>query len=168
LSIIIPNTYAQSNFIEQTGDILHIFIPTAGLSTSIIKKDTEGSLQFGKGYLLNYLSTKLIKAIIKKERPDGSNYNSFPSGHTSSSFQGAAFIQRRYGWKFGIPAYALAGFVGFSRIHAKKHDTVDVIAGMVIGIGSAYIFTTPYQKEHLELTFSNANDSYQLGLKFKF
>ena len=68
--------------------------------------------------------------------------------HTSVSFTGAAFIQRRYGWKWGIPAYAVASYVGWSRTYAKKHDWWDVVAGAALGAGSAYIFTRPFAEKH--------------------
>lgn len=80
----------------------------------------------------------------------------------------ASFLQRRYGWKYGAPAYVLAGFTGYSRINAQKHDGWDILAGAVIGIGNTYLFTTPYQEEHLEVTFSSWDDHYMLGFRFKF
>lgn len=92
--------------------------------------------------------TYALKYLIKKERPDGSDKHSFPSMHTSVSFTGAAFIQRRYGWKWGIPAYAIASYVGWSRTYAKKHDWWDVVAGAALGAGSAYIFTRPFATKH--------------------
>ena len=70
---------------------------------------------------------------------------SFPSGHTASAFIGAGFLQRRYGWKYGVPAYLAAGFVGASRVITKWHWIGDVIIGAGIGIGVNYLFTTPYQ-----------------------
>ena len=109
-----------------------------------------------------------LKYGIDKERPDKSNEHSFPSGHTSTTFQSAAFIHKRYGFKYSIPAYALAGFTGFSRINAKKHDGWDVFVGAVIGIGSSYLFTTEYQKEHLELTFNSEDGDYLFGFNYKF
>ncbi len=51
----------------------------------------------------------------------------------------------RYGWKYGLPAYAAASFVGWSRIRANKHYPIDVIAGAAIGILSNYYFTTAYK-----------------------
>ena len=71
------------------------------------------------------------------------------------SFQGAAFLQRRYGWKFGAPAYAVSAYVGWGRIYAKKHDIWDVLAGAALGAGSAYIYTRPFARKH-ELTLAPA------------
>lgn len=87
-----------------------------------------------------------MKYAVKKERPDHSNFHSFPSMHTSVSFAAASFIQRRYGWKWGAPAYVLSTYVGWSRVYGKKHDWWDVAAGAVIGTASSYIFTRPFAK----------------------
>lgn len=159
---------AQNSGIESAGDIGLIAIPLAALSTTIIKGDKEGIWQFTKGFLLNELVTFGLKYTINKERPDFSNNNSFPSGHTSTVFHGASFIHRRYGFKHSIPAYAVASFTAFSRIKAKKHDAIDVLAGVIIGIGSASIFTTEYQQEHMELSFNNDNGYYSIGFSYKF
>lgn len=48
---------------------------------------------------------------------------------------GAAFLQMRYGWALGGPAYAVASFVACSRVESKRHYTSDVVAGAAIGIG---------------------------------
>ncbi len=79
-------------------------------------------------------------------------------------------MQRRYGWKYGIPAYLVAGFVAYSRIEGihDRHDGWDVLGGILVGLGSTYLFTTPYQKEHLELTFNSGGGDYLIGLNYKF
>ena len=158
----------QSKAIETSGDVLLFAMPATALGGSLIAKDYKGTWQFTKGLLLNQGVTYLLKETLNKPRPFDNGDNAFPSGHTSTTFQSAAFIQKRYGWKLGIPAYALAGFTGFSRIHAQRHDGWDVLAGAVVGIGSAYLFTTPYQKKHMSLTFSGSDEGFALGFKFEF
>lgn len=159
---------AQKTTIEDTGDVILFALPTAALASTFIIGDTKGSWQFTKGFLLTEALTYGLKAVISKRRPDGSDENSFPSGHTSTTFHSASFIQRRYGASYGIPAYALAGFTAFSRLYGEKHDGWDVLAGAIIGVGSTYLFTTPYQQEHMELTFSSGDGNYVLGFKYKF
>ena len=95
-------------------------------------------------------------------------WNSFPSGHTSTTFQSASFIHKRYGFKYSIPAYVLAGYTAFTRLESDKHDGWDVLAGAIIGVGCSYLFTTPYKKEHMELTFSSGGGNYLLGFTFKY
>lgn len=45
---------------------------------------------------------------------------------------------------------------------------LDILAGAVIGIGSAYVFTTKYQKDHMELTYNSQNNQYLLSFNYKF
>lgn len=161
------HTSAQNETIETIGDVILVALPTTALGTTLIKEDYKGTLQLFGGMFTNVAITHGLKVTVNKPRPDRSDNRSFPSGHTSISFQGASFIQKRYGWKLGIPAYALAGFAGYSRIQANKHDGWDVLAGAIIGIGSTYIFTTPYQKEHMELSFQSGKGQYLLGLVYK-
>ena len=160
--------FSQNKTIETSGDILAIALPATAIGTTFIKGDKKGTWQFAKGFLINGAISLGLKSIIDKERPDMSDNNSFPSAHTSISFHSAAFLQKRYGWKYGIPAYILAGYTGYTRIEADKHDGYDVLAGALIGIGSAYLFTTPYQQEHMELTYSSGNGNHLIGFKYKF
>lgn len=87
------------------------------------------------------LATYTLKYGIDSERPNGGG-QSFPSGHTSIAFTGAEFIRKEYGWPWGIPAYAAASFVGWSRVESRNHWTVDVLAGAAIGIFSNHDMLT--------------------------
>lgn len=159
---------AQNKAIESTGDVILFALPVTTLASTFFIGDTKGSWQFTKSLLLTEAFTYGLKYSVNKQRPDMSNDNSFPSGHTSTTFQSASFIHIRYGFKYSIPAYALAGFTAFSRIDAQKHDGWDILAGAIIGIGSSYLFTSEYQKEHMELTFNSQDDNYLIGFTYKF
>ena len=139
--------------VRTSGDVGAILLPVAGLTAILINKDWEGLKQGVFAGATTLGVTYALKYIVKKDRPDHSDNHSFPSMHTSVSFTAAAFIQRRYGWKWGLPAYILSTYVGWSRVYGKKHDWWDVAAGAAIGAGSSYIFTRPFAKKH-ELTIS--------------
>jgi len=158
----------ESPGIKTAGDVLLFAVPASTLATTLILKDREGSWQFTKGFILNQAVTFGLKVALNKPRPHHNGDNAFPSGHTSTTFQSAAFIHERYGFKYSIPAYALAGFTAFSRINAQKHDGYDILAGAVVGIGSSLIFTSPYEREHMELTFSSNEHAALLGFTYKF
>jgi len=161
--------YSQNNTIKNIGDVSQIALPATALAMTFIKKDKKGLWKFTKSYGTTFIITRILKEAIKKERPGNAwSFDSFPSGHTSSAFSGASFLQRRYGWKYGIPAYALATFTGYSRVYSKNHDFIDVLTGAVIGIGSTYIFTTPYQQKHYQLTFNKNKESYLIGFTYRF
>lgn len=130
--------------VRTSGDVLAAVTPLACAATVFALQDWEGLKQGGFAAVTTLGVSYALKYIVGKERPDHSDKRSFPSLHTAISFTGAAFIHKRYGWKWGVPAYAVASYVGWSRIYAKKHDGWDVAAGALIGIGSAYLFTHPY------------------------
>ncbi|SFZ94214.1 PAP2 superfamily protein [Flaviramulus basaltis] len=153
---------------QKIGDVILFALPIATVGTSFIIGDKEGVWQFTKGLILTEAFTYGLKLSINKQRPDMSNDNAFPSGHTSTTFHSAGYIHRRYGFKYSIPAYALAGFTAASRIDSKKHDILDVFAGAAIGLGSNLLFTTKYQQERMELSFNSNRGEYMLGFKYKF
>ena len=83
--------------------------------------------------VVNFGYTELVKVAVGRERPNGQDNKSFPSGHTSNAFALAAVAERHYGWKLGVPAYLVAGLVGASRIEQDKHYLSDVVAGATLG-----------------------------------
>lgn len=90
--------------------------------------------------IVNTVLTQGLKLSVGRQRPDGSRF-SFPSGHTSSTFATASVLQRHFGWKVGVPAYALAGYVAGSRLQENKHFPSDVIFGAAVGIVSGRAVT---------------------------
>jgi membrane-associated phospholipid phosphatase len=129
-------------------DILMFVTPASGFIATLVLEDYEGTKQLVFAGVTSIATSYLLKHVIKKQRPDGSDSHSFPSNHTAMSFHGASFIAQRYGWKYSIPAYFVSGYVAWGRVYAKRHDTWDVFAGAAIGIASTYIFTRPFMKKH--------------------
>lgn len=134
--------------VDISTDILMFANSATGFVGSLIAKDYTGTKQVVIGGVGSLAATYILKYSIRKERPDHSDHHSFPSTHTSMAFQGATFLQRRYGWKYGVPAYALSVYVGWGRIYAQKHDFSDVATGAAIGLLSSYIFTRPFARKH--------------------
>lgn len=64
-------------------------------------------------------------------RPSGF---SFPSGHASSSFAGAAVLFFAAGKKAGIPAFTVALLIAFSRVYLFVHYPTDILAGALLGL----------------------------------
>jgi membrane-associated phospholipid phosphatase len=148
-SLIIPlESFASDDeWIEKTGDVLQIALPVAAGATTIALQDWEGSLMFAKTFAASWATVYGLKVIISKMRPASENRLSHPSGHTMGAFAGAAFIDTRYGHTFGIPAYALAAFTGYSRVYADKHFFDDVVSGASISMLWTWFFTKPYKGE---------------------
>ena len=131
--------------------MLQIALPATALCMTYAYDDIEGRNGFYKAFLSTSAATLILKRITNKKRPDGSDNYSFPSGHTSAAFSGASFIFNRYGIKYGIPSYLAAAFVGYSRVHSKKHYWEDVIAGATLAILNTYFFSKPLNTSNGEL-----------------
>jgi membrane-associated phospholipid phosphatase len=84
--------------------------------------------------------TFVLKESIRRQRPDGTNY-SFPSGHATTAFASATVLQQHFGWKVGIPAYAVASYVAASRVQMKRHYLSDVAFGAALGIAAGRTVT---------------------------
>ena len=80
----------------------------------------------------------LLKNVITAARPDRSNYNTFPSGHTVLGFVGAELIRMNYGWAWGLGAYTVASAVAFMRVYQGRHWVSDVLFGAGLGILGAH------------------------------
>ena len=75
--------------------------------------------------------------IIKKS--DAGN-PSFPSGHTSSAFAIATSLSLSYPkWYIIVPSFVWASVVGYSRMYLGVHYPSDVLAGAIVGAGSAWL-----------------------------
>jgi hypothetical protein len=97
----------------------------------------DRTLILGTSYLIMATTVTSLKHIAKVERPDGSAFNSFPSGHTGTAFVGAEFMWQEYKdesiW-YGISGYIVATGTGVFRIYNNKHWLTDVAMGAGIGI----------------------------------
>ena len=81
-----------------------------------------------------------IKYTAKEMRPDGTTANSWPSGHTATSFVGATILHKEYGltrspW-YSVAGYGVATATGVMRVLNNRHWVSDVLSGAGIGIMS--------------------------------
>lgn len=91
------------------------------------------SYTWTQGFVINNVLTEILKQSVRRERPNGENHRSFPSGHASNAFTFATIFNHYYGAKMGIPAYGVAAFVAFSRMEKNVHYLSDVVMGATIG-----------------------------------
>ncbi|MHC4702008.1 MAG: phosphatase PAP2 family protein [Planctomycetota bacterium] len=151
--------------LEDFGDVMQILLPAAGAGLAVWEDDKEGQKMWLKALLTQIGTVSVMKFTVDKTRPIGGKH-SYPSGHTAAAFMGASFLQRRYGWWWGAPAYGLAGVVGYSRMHADKHDWYDVPGGATIGIFSTYMWTKPYKVGDVAVKISPLIGRDYYGLDF--
>ena len=111
----------------------------------------DRTLELATSYIALGVIVNGIKYTVREPRPDGSADNSFPSGHTATTFMGAELVRIEYGddspW-LAVGAYAIAATVGVLRVYNERHWFTDVFAGAGVGILSARIghWLLPYTK----------------------
>lgn len=134
--------------VKRSTDIVAVALPAAALVGTLCARDWEGLLQGVETAAVTAAFTYALKYATREERPDRSDLHSFPSGHTAVSFATSTYLTRRYGWKFGVPAYIASTYVAWGRCFSRQHYVWDCVVGAAIGAGSALIFTTPFARKH--------------------
>ena len=146
-------SFASSGDLDKTaGDVLQFAVPATAFAVAAFKGDEEGEKEWLRNTTASFLVTQATKLAFNStswgERPNG-GHNSFPSGHTAFAASGAAFLTERYGWQYGIAAWAVTGFVAYSRVDEREHHWRDVAAGAALSYGISKLFVTPEAASHL-------------------
>lgn len=129
--------------LSKVGDVSGQLVPNALYTIGMIAAAQSGIAAAGPSAQLMIvataqavLTTTVLKYTIREERPDSNQRTSFPSGHSTTAFAFASVVGAEHGWRWGVPAYLLAGFVGWSRINDNQHYLHDVLAGATIGMST--------------------------------
>ena len=100
-------------------------------------KPQQQLLLYALGNVTAAVIVQPMKRIVQRERPNSSDFRSFPSGHTITAFVAAEFLHQEYGhyspW-ISIAGYATA--TGYLRLYNNQHWLGDVLAGAAIGMAS--------------------------------
>ena len=134
---------------DKLRDSLIATVVLTSLATPSGDESGEWITNKAKGLLVDYAAmrstsvvTSEIKSASKRERPNGSNDRSFPSGHSSSAFSAATLTSRnldslrltdnqKTGIRIGL--YTAASGTAWARIEAGMHYPSDVLAGAALG-----------------------------------
>ena len=127
--------------IHEVGDVMgNLFFAGPAVGAAFVAgrfsedaKFRSFSYSLAQGFIVDQSIVIGLKYAVSSERPNHESSTSFPSGHTSIAFTSATIASRYYGRKIGIPAYLLAGFIGYSRMADRAHRFTDVVAGAAVG-----------------------------------
>jgi hypothetical protein len=86
-----------------------------------------------RAQIITEMLVQPVKFATHRERPDGSNSQSFPSGHAAATFAAATVIERHVGWRRSLLGYGIATYVAASRLHDNRHYLSDVAFGAAVG-----------------------------------
>lgn len=156
------NTRLLTSFKTHIDDYTQYFGPamTLGLKIGGVEGRSDW-LRLGVSAAMSYgLMAGLVNSIkytASELRPDGTTHNSWPSGHTATSFVGATILHKEYGltvspW-YSVAGYGMATATGVMRVLNNRHWVSDVLSGAGIGIMSgelAYAFSDLiFKNKHL-------------------
>ena len=163
-----PLTSTEKN-IETLGTGVAIAVPLIAGGISLYKHDRKGVGQLILETALTVGTTYALKNIIRERRPNGSDYQSFPSDTTALAASGSTFLWGRYGWQYGLPALAATEFVSYSRIQARQHRWYDTLASSAIAGGYGYFVTTPFEKRyHIHTELGASPDGATVHLSYNW
>ena len=153
---------------ESLGTDVAIALPLIAGGITLYKDDWKGSFQLGVDTVATVGLAYGLKHVIHEERPDKSDNKSMPSDTSALAFAPAQFLWDRYGWQYGLPAYAAATFVAWSRVDADKHHWYDVTASAALAFGVSKIFTTTYHPAGLRYGVTPTEGGAYAALEYKF
>jgi membrane-associated phospholipid phosphatase len=148
-----PLTSTEKN-IETLGTGIAIALPLTAGGIALYKNDRMGIAQLLVESALTVGTASALKNIVREQRPDGSDFQSFPSDTTALAASGSSFLWRRYGWEYGLPATALTEFVSYSRVQARQHRWYDTLASSGIAMGCSYLLGTRYKRYNVDTSLS--------------
>lgn len=139
--------------ISVTARPFSISAPVLVYGIGMIKKNEtlkEKGLMMGASFIVATGISTTLKYAINRPRPyetypdiekiSVGGSPSFPSGHTSDAFSNATSLSLAFPkWYVIVPSYTYATAVGYSRMHLGVHYPSDVVAGAIIGTGSAFL-----------------------------
>jgi hypothetical protein len=158
---------AQNSASARNSNLLSIGLPAYATFESYKRGDESGLKQLMQSEALTIGTVEILKSNIHRTRPDGLDNKSFPSTHAAVSFSAAQYLQMKGGSNFGVPGYAMASYVAYARVDAKKHYWSDVVAGGAIGALSTYGLTEASSGNRLTMSWvpGATNVQWQLPLK---
>jgi membrane-associated phospholipid phosphatase len=129
------NTVTIDNYLQWVPAVAVYCLNFAGIQGE--HNFLDRSMIYALSNLIMGVSVYAVKNISHEQRPDESDYLSFPSGHSAEAFLSAEFLMQEYKnvslW-YGIGGYAVATSVAYLRMYNNKHWFSDVVAGAGFGI----------------------------------
>jgi membrane-associated phospholipid phosphatase len=153
---------------ESLGTDVAIALPLIAGGITLAKEDWKGSAQLTVDTVATVGIAYGLKHVIREQRPDKSDFQSMPSDTSALAFAPAQFLWDRYGWQYGVPAYAAATFVAWSRVDAQKHHWYDVTASAALAFGVSKIFTTTYHPAGMRYGVTPTEGGAYAALSYDF
>lgn len=168
----------EGNEIVVYGNYFELALPVAAGLHATSHKSSSYAREYATMMLQTHVYLYSMKYIIGRPRPRQAlrasqrgkdprdvdwvgrfHLSSFPSGHTTAAAAAATYFLWHGDTYSAIGAFVVAGFVGYSRVHAKAHYVSDVIGGAALGFAVSSLsfittnrFSRPAQRSKVGVT----------------
>ena len=148
-----PSDTRFNKLVSHATGPLSIGVPLVVLGVGLIENNDElkqKGLQTGVAFAMTVGEAYVLKRVFNRPRPyvtypdlkslSTEKSLSFPSGHTSAAFSVATSLSLNFPkWYVIVPAYTWAAATGYSRMYMNVHYPSDVLAGAILGSGTAWL-----------------------------
>jgi|SRR4051812_21903490 hypothetical protein len=132
---LVDDVFAPAKYYGNTPEQIALSLGTYAYGRIFDKpKVSHLGMDLLRAQIIAELLVQPLKFATHRERPDGSNFQSFPSGHAAATFAAATVIERHLGWKGAAIGYGIASYVAASRLHDNVHNVSDVVFGSAVGV----------------------------------
>jgi len=125
-----------SNFASDSGNIIYLAAAVGLPLLSDGKHGTNHALRAADAIGTATLLSEGFKNLFHEKRPDSNAHDSFPSGHATAAFA-AATVESDLHPKQAALWFTGATLISYSRVRLHRHYERDVIAGALLGYGTA-------------------------------
>lgn len=148
-----PAIAAGDKNLRNAGNILLVALPVTAVGVSLAHDgDWKGLGQFALAAGLTVGSAYALRSAVRVQRPDHSDMNSFSPPDVALADASASYLWVRYGWKYGVPAYAARFLVSYALTDSDKNHWYDTLASSALSFGFNYALVTRYHSQRYRMS----------------
>ncbi len=159
---------AASSTLRNAGNALIIALPVAAAGISALHDDWKGLGEFTISAALSVGSAYALRQIVRIRRPDHSDFQSFTPPDLTLADSSADYLWSRYGWQYGIPAYAARFVSSYALTDGKKNHWYDTLGSAALAFGFDYAIVSRYRPERYHVSLEPLPNGASLHFVMQF
>ena len=155
-ALVIPasaSAAAPDSSLRKAGNILTVALPVTAIGVTLLHhRDWRGLGEFAVSAGLTVGAAYAIRQMVREQRPDHSDFHTLTPPDLALADASADYMWSRYGWRYGVPAYAASALVSYALSDAKKNHWYDTLASGALAFGFNYAIVDRYHEHRVHVT----------------
>ena len=164
----VPPALAANDDLRKAGYILNIALPVSAAGAALLHRDWKGFGEFAVAAGLTVATTYALQQIVRIRRPDHSDFHSFAPPDLALADSSADFLWNRYGWQYGVPAYAAQFVSSYALTDNKRNHWYDTLGSAAVAYGFNYAIVTRYRPARYHLSLEPLPNGASLRFVMRF